>query len=77
MRIALVEWVDSSAYNGWHKFDPSIDSMSKCISVGILKHEDEKQIILLSGFSDYGNVQDTHAIPKCCIQRMRTLKVCR
>ena len=69
----LIEWVDSSGCSGWHHFDEG-DRISRCVSVGILKYEDDEQIILISSRSDYGNVADSIAIPKVSIKRIRRLR---
>ena len=74
MNLVLVEWTDSSAYNGWHKFGAE-DCVTQCVTIGILRHEDKEQIVLTPCISDFGNVSDTHAIPKGCIKRVRKLKV--
>lgn len=70
----MIEWVDSSARYGWHRFDEG-DRISRCVSVGILKYEDDKQIVLIASRSDFGNIADSNAIPKGSITRIRELKV--
>ncbi len=75
MRITLVEWLDSSCYNGWHRFSKENDGISHCITAGVLKYEDEEQIVISLSSSDSGNVGDTMSIPKVCITRMRNLRV--
>lgn len=72
--LVLVEWVDSSAISGWHEFSRH-DRTAKCISVGLLRDEDDDQVVLVSSRSDFGNISDSNAIPKCSIKRMRKLKV--
>ena len=72
--LLLVEWDDSSAMGGWHEID-SRARITKCISVGLLVHEDDKQIVLVSSRSDFGNVADSNAIPKCSIKKIWKLKV--
>jgi len=75
MRLILVEWVDSASYSGWHKLSLGTDCVSNCITVGLLCYDDEKHLVISQSRSDTGNTGDTISIPKCCIKRVRTLKV--
>lgn len=74
MKLALVEWLDSCGISGWHTLSGN-DSASKCITVGTLCKDSEKEVVLALSKSDSGNVSDTIAIPKICITRIRYLKV--
>jgi len=74
MKMALVEWVDSASYRGWHRLG-EYDCISNCISIGLLCQEDEKQIVLALSKSDSESLGDTISIPKSCIKRIRYLKV--
>ncbi len=75
MKLVLVEWVDSASCSGWHRLNSEIDCISECIAVGLLCHEDEKQVVITYSRSDTGNIAETLTIPKCSIKRMRQLKV--
>ena len=75
MKLVMVEFEDSSSYSGWHKLDSWLDSISNCVSVGILCREDKKQIVLALSKSNSRNYGDTMAIPRSCIKRIRYLKV--
>ena len=75
MKIVLIEWEDSSSYGGWHRVMPELDSISNCISIGILCQDSPKYVVLSQSKSDSGNYGDTISIPKSCIKRIRYLKV--
>jgi len=72
--IVLVEYVDSSSIFGWHRFSND-DSIAHCVVVGIVKDEDDNQIVFIMGKSDSGNVDTTLAIPKVSIKRIRQLRI--
>ncbi len=74
MKLVLVEYYDSACSEGWHKFGET-EGISSCVSVGVLKYEDDKQIIIFPNRSDTGNVSDSMAIPKGCIKRIRKVKI--
>ena len=75
MRLAMIEWEDSAGYSGWHQLDPWLDSISKCVTIGLLCKEDERQVVIALSKSNSGNFGDTISIPKSCIKRIRYLKV--
>jgi len=74
MRLALVEWEDSSSITGWHVLS-DYDSSCKCVSVGLLCREDKKSITLTASKSDSGNYDTTISIPRTCVKKIRYLKV--
>ncbi len=74
MILALIEWVDSASYNGWHSLCKD-DTFASCISIGVLCHEDSEKMVIFQSKSDNGRVAETISIPKGCIKRFRKLKV--
>jgi len=70
----MIEWVDSATVNGWHCVD-DYDCYSKCVTVGILHHEDANQVIIIQSKSDSGNCAEVIAIPWCCIKKIKKLTV--
>lgn len=74
MRLVMVEWEDSATNYGWHRLSTD-DSISYCVSVGMICREDEKQVTLAQSRSDCGNISETISIPRSCIRRMRMLKI--
>lgn len=75
MKIVLVEWVDSASYSGWHRISPETAGIITCISVGLLCQEDKEQLTLVQSRNDFGNYAEFLSIPKCCIKRVRYLKI--
>lgn len=73
MRIALIEWVDSSSNSGWH--EPGNEDIAHCITVGVVYSENSERITLFTSKSHFGNHCDSISIPKVCIKRIRKLGV--
>jgi len=76
MKIAIVEWDDAYSNGGWHTPNPDLDRIARCISMGLLCYEDDKQITIAQSYSmTSGNIGDTITIPKGCIKRIRQLQI--
>ena len=73
MHLAIVEWVDSNVITGWHHKD-SDASISNCVTVGILRRENAKEVEMVLNFSQWSKAE-VIAIPKVSIKRIRRLKV--
>lgn len=73
--IERIEWIDSNSYNGWH--NPQITEYEplKCISYGILIHEDDHQVTLAGSFESETQCADTMTIPKVCISKRELLTI--
>ena len=74
MKMVLIEWLDSSSYSSWHKLGND-DSITRCVSVGVLCKEDTDSVTVFLSKNDYGSIADTMSIPKVSIKRMRYLRV--
>lgn len=75
MKLALIEWEDSSScLAGWHRLGED-DSIMQCITVGLLCREDKKQVVLALSRNECGLFADTIAIPKSSVKRIRLLRV--
>ncbi|MBA7685643.1 hypothetical protein ES703_94068 [subsurface metagenome] len=76
MQLVMIEWVDSAvSSDGWtSRDDYSHAHIVKCVHIGVLLKEDKDTITLCSGLNRSCKIQET-TIPKCCIKRMRQLKV--
>ena len=73
MRLVLIEWNDAcSSYHWEHRDD--FTHILPSVSGGILLREDEKEVELtLTLTMDSKN--NSVAIPKACIKRMRKLRI--
>ena len=75
MKLVLIEW-DDPAYSGshWENREPYIEKPVKCITCGIVLHEDRHNIhiVLNLNFDFYSQ---GIAVPKRLITRIRQLKV--
>ncbi len=74
MKIVMVEWEDARSDGGWQYKNDDLD-ISKCVTIGLLQYDKPNRVIIAQSKSDSGNWADRIAIPKCCIKRMRKLKV--
>ena len=75
MKLAMVEWVDPcSVAVQWQDIEPFIEKPVDCISCGILLHEDEDNVHLGLNMNS-SHYSQGMVIPKCCIKRLRYLKV--
>ena len=75
MKLVMIEWIDSCTITGWHRLNTGMDCVSNCIAIGLMCHEDNKQIVITYAKSDSGHIAETLTIPKSCIKRIRYLKV--
>ena len=73
--FVLVEWVDSNVTHGWRPEYYDDDEVAHCRTIGILKSQDKKRVILAFGDSDCGSVMETITIPRGCILSVRELQV--
>lgn len=79
MKILLVEWRDSITGRSWAPKQSTISEavVERCISVGILAKETDKEIVLIPNMSiTAANVLHDLAIPKGAVVRVRQLKIC-
>lgn len=75
MKVERVTWVDSCAYQGWHKMADESYSVSECQTVGFVVCEDERCLALApSVFMDAGSASDVMVIPKGVITKRKKLK---
>lgn len=74
-KIVLVEWNDSNLLTGWVSGDCDEGGVAHCRTVGILKFEDDKKVVIAFGEDNHGLVHEALAIPKGCITRIRELRV--
>ena len=75
MKLALVEWNDSSVLHGWEARDWFDGEVLKCQSVGFLLKETSDSVVLLLSRSSGDKWAEGITIPKCSIKRMRQLQV--
>jgi len=73
----MVEWVDSAFMQGWMPMEViSNHTTSPCISIGLLVSDKKDQITIVQSASvDKDQYGDGITIHKCCIKRMRTLRI--
>jgi len=73
-KIELIDWVDSSGANGWHK--PQKKHPELIInSVGWVAKETKRYLTLVGHIDDvYKNHHSAMTIPKCAIVRRRRFK---
>jgi len=74
MKLALVEWVDSCSDCGWTYLENPLHS-SNIITVGLVLLDDTTEIVLAMSRSNTGRVTERMAIPKCCVKRIRYLRI--
>lgn len=76
MKLALIEWDDAYSYGGWHEPSPERDRVARCVTIGLVLLDNDKQVTVAQNVSlTSGNVGDTLTIPRACIKRIRHLKV--
>ncbi len=76
MKLVLIEWVDSAFAQGWmSKRAAKSHRFSKITSIGILLNDDSEKVTIMQSVSDKDDAGDGLTIPKCCIKRMRKLKL--
>jgi len=76
MELVLIEWIDSAFMQGWMLKDKVKEhTISRIASVGILIHEDAEKITIVQDVSNKDDAADGITIPKCCIKRIRKLRV--
>lgn len=74
MRLAIVEWVDSTAMDGWRSRNDMKESPLNCVTCGIVL-ETPKTYNFVQSVSDGDKVSDIMIIPKCAVKRIRYLKL--
>ena len=76
-RMVMIEWVDSTFAHGWMDRETLLaHTQSECVSCGLLMCDKKDSVTIIQSFSpDKKQVGDGITIPKCCIKRVRTLKV--
>lgn len=76
MKIAMVEWVDSCARNGWHRSVGTDYEPVNCTSVGIVMVEDDRKIVLALNHTEDSDidVSDTISIPMCSVKEVTVLR---
>ena len=77
MRLAIVEWVDSTFAQGWMGRDAiRLHQLSRSVTVGILVDENDEKITIMQSLSvDREQACDGITIPKSSIKRIRKLRV--
>lgn len=75
MKIVLVEWEDSNIIHGWRDANENGDTLAHCKTVGFLKSEDDKKIVLAMGVSEFGSMIECITIPKGCLKSMKEMRV--
>jgi len=75
MKLVIVEWIDSCVEYGWTAISEVDNKASKCVSAGLLVKESPDAITMTTSRSDYHRVSEPITIPRCCIKRIRCLKV--
>lgn len=76
LKVVQVVWEDSNIAHGWaSEEEVSNDGVVMCESVGYLYSEDDKRIIIVMGFSEYGLYIERKAIPRGCIKTIKELRI--
>ena len=74
--LILIKWNDRNIMHGWRVSDEcKNDGVAHCVTVGIVKEENEERITVAFGESDCGSVMETITIPKGCITEIKKLRV--
>ena len=75
MKVVIIEWVDACGYGlHWEDREPWSEKPASCITIGLLTHEDEKNVFVVLSLSG-DKYSHGEAIPKSCIKRIRKLRV--
>lgn len=73
--LVEVEWIDITGQNGWHDIEVARKQrdLGQCFSVGHLVDDDERGVLLVTSWGDFGLVGDSMAIPRHAIVAVRRL----
>ena len=72
--IVEVEWLDSASTRGWTDLTAYTDSgLVTCRSVGYLLSKSKESIRVLQSQSNHGGTSEMLAIPRVCVQSIRTV----
>ena len=74
MRRLEIEFYDSNIAHGWEHKD-SFDDLALAIVIGFFKSEDDEQITLTMGYSNFDLRLIKLTIPKNSIKSIRELRV--
>jgi hypothetical protein len=69
-RALMVRWRDSTSTGRWRR-EMVGNPCGLCVSVGFFLYENRKALVLAMSLGDCGEVMDTLAIPKGCIEKVR------
>lgn len=73
-KICLIEWVDSTSWDGWRHLPLPDMRLSHIKTVGFVIKETKKKILISHSFSaDTGNVCGTLGIPKAAITNIEVI----
>ena len=78
MEMVAVEWLDSTAYDGWLQAEKTDFKSHAIHTVGLLVHEDAAVLVVSTSYdADAERFMDPLAIPKCAIVKQESVKIIR
>jgi len=74
-RLLRVEWEDSASRGKWHRTtEIGRRATLQCESVGYVVRSDKHEIVLAQSICENEDINDTMAIPRGCIRKVRRLQ---